>query len=343
MAFVGETVPKEKTGSAMGLLGTMSAIGTALGPSLGGVLISRLGWPAIFFVNVPLGCLALLLARRYLPVDRRAASADLGGFDKLGTLLLVLTLAAYALAMTIGRGHFSWLNIALLLAAAVGLGLFVVAETKATSPLIRLTMFRDAVLSTGLVLNAMVSTVMMATLVVGPFYLSRGLGLNEAAIGAVMSVGPMISALSGVLAGRMVDRWSASFIVVVGLMLMVAGSLALALIPALFGIAGYIAAVAVLSPGYQLFQAANNTAVMVDVSASERGVVSGMLNLARNLGLITGAAAMGAVFSFATASIDITTARAEAVANGMRVTFAVAAVLMMVAIAVAVVSRVRAR
>jgi MFS family permease len=107
MAFVGETVPKEKTGSAMGLLGTMSAIGTALGPSLGGVLISRLGWPAIFFVNVPLGCLALLLARRHLPVDRRAASADLGGFDKLGTLLLVLTLAAYALAMTIGRGHFS--------------------------------------------------------------------------------------------------------------------------------------------------------------------------------------------------------------------------------------------
>jgi EmrB/QacA subfamily drug resistance transporter len=343
MAFVGETVPKEKTGSAMGLLGTMSAIGTALGPSLGGVLISRLGWPAIFFVNVPLGCLALLLAHRHLPVDRRAASADLGGFDKLGTLLLVLTLAAYALAMTIGRGHFSSLNIALLLAAAIGAGLFVLAETRATSPLIRLTMFRDAVLSTGLVLNAMVSTVMMTTLVVGPFYLSRGLGLNEAAIGAVMSVGPVISALSGVLAGRMVDRWSASFIVVVGLMLMVAGSLALALISALFGVAGYIAAVAVLSPGYQLFQAANNTAVMVDVSASERGVVSGMLNLARNLGLITGAAVMGAVFALATAAIDITTARAEAVANGMRVTFVVAAVLMMAAIAVAVVSRVRAR
>ena len=59
MAFVGETVPKEKTGSAMGLLGTMSAVGTALGPSLGGVLISGFGWPAIFFVNVPLGCLAL--------------------------------------------------------------------------------------------------------------------------------------------------------------------------------------------------------------------------------------------------------------------------------------------
>ena len=71
MAFVGETVPKARTGSAMGLLGTMSAIGTALGPSLGGVLIAGLGWRAIFLVNVPLGILTFLLAHRYLPVDRR--------------------------------------------------------------------------------------------------------------------------------------------------------------------------------------------------------------------------------------------------------------------------------
>ncbi len=66
MAFVGETVPKAKTGSAMGLLGTMSAIGTALGPSLGGVLIDGFGWRAIFLVNAPLGILTFLLAYRYL-------------------------------------------------------------------------------------------------------------------------------------------------------------------------------------------------------------------------------------------------------------------------------------
>src|SRR4030088_2417510 len=71
MAFVGETVPKQQTGSAMGLLGTMSAIGTALGPSLGGVLIAGLGWRALFLVNVPLGIVAFLLAYRYLPADRQ--------------------------------------------------------------------------------------------------------------------------------------------------------------------------------------------------------------------------------------------------------------------------------
>ncbi|TGP50588.1 MFS transporter, partial [bacterium M00.F.Ca.ET.229.01.1.1] len=68
IAFVGETVPKERTGSAMGLLGTMSAVGTALGPSLGGVLIVSCGWRSIFLVNAALGVAAMLAARRFLPV-----------------------------------------------------------------------------------------------------------------------------------------------------------------------------------------------------------------------------------------------------------------------------------
>ena len=130
MAFVGETVPKDKTGSAMGLLGTISAIGTALGPSLGGILIAGLGWPAIFFINVPLGILGLLLAHRFLPADHRETQTDRPAFDHAGTLLLALTLAAYALAMTVGRGSFGFLNMVLLLVAVVGVGLFVLAETK---------------------------------------------------------------------------------------------------------------------------------------------------------------------------------------------------------------------
>src|SRR3982750_818905 len=70
MALVGETVPKEKTGRAMGLLGTMSAIGTALGPTLGGLLISAWGWRFIFLVKLPLGILALGLAYRHLAAAR---------------------------------------------------------------------------------------------------------------------------------------------------------------------------------------------------------------------------------------------------------------------------------
>src|SRR3954464_8692429 len=87
VALVGETVPKESTGSAMGLLGTMSAIGTTLGPSLGGVLIAGPGWRFIFLVNVPLGILNVLLAHRYLPADRRESKTDWDGLDPVGTLL----------------------------------------------------------------------------------------------------------------------------------------------------------------------------------------------------------------------------------------------------------------
>jgi len=339
MAFVGEMVPLEKTGSAMGLLGTMSAIGTALGPSLGGELIAWVGWPSIFFINAPLGILALLLAHRYLPLDRRGPTTNRAGFDTLGTLLLVLTLAAYALAMTMGHGSFGRLNMALLLAAVFGVGLFVLAETRAASPLIRLAMFRNPILSAGFAMSTLVSTVVMATLVVGPFYLSRALGLDAASVGLVMSSGPVVAALTGVPAGRFVDRLGAHRMSIVGLIAMAAGSSILPMLPTRFGIPGYIAPLVVITAGYALFQAANNTAVMTDIRPDQRGVISGLLNLSRNLGRITGASVMGAVFAFASATTDITTASPEAVATGMKVTFAVAAILIVGALAIAVGSR----
>jgi MFS family permease len=115
------------------------------------------------------------------------------------------------------------------------------------------------------------------------------------------------------------------------------GSCALAVMPARFGIPGYIAPIVIITVGYALFQTANNTVVMTDVRADQRGVISGMLNLSRNLGLITGASVMGAVFTLSSATIDISTARAESVATGMRVTFAVATVLILVALAIGVV------
>jgi len=340
VAFAGEAVPKARTGSAMGLLGTMSAIGTTLGPSLGGVLIAGPGWRAIFLVNVPLGILNFLLARRYLPVDRQdGAKTDRAEFDGVGTLLLALTLSAYALAMTIGRGSFGALNMGLLMAAGLGAGLFVVVETRATSPLIRLTMFRNSVLSGSLAMSALVSTVMMATLVVGPFYLSRALGLRAALVGAVLSAGPLVAALTGVPAGSMVDRYGAQQLTMVGLGGIAGGSLMLSMIPAGFGIAGYVAPIIVMTAGYALFQAANNTAVMKEIRPDQRGVVSGMLSLSRNLGLITGASVMGAVFALASATSDIATARPEAIANGMRITFVVAASLIVVALGIAAPNR----
>jgi EmrB/QacA subfamily drug resistance transporter len=339
MAFVGEMVTKAKTGSAMGLLGTMSAIGTAMGPSLGGLLIGGFGWQAIFFITVPLGLLTLVLAHRYLPADRQKPKTNRTGFDPLGTLLLALTLAAYALAMTLGRGSFGPFNIALLLAAGGGACLFVFTEARVTSPLIRLAMFRDPVLSGSLAMSLLVATVMMATLVVGPFYLAHGLGLDAALVGLVLSVGPFVAALTGVPAGRIADRFGAQRMTLAGLIAMATGCLMLSVLPETLGIGGYLLPMVVITLGYALFQTANNTAVMADVEPDQRGVISGMLNLSRNLGLITGASALGAVFALASASVDMATARPQAVASGLRITFAAALVLIVVALAIALGSR----
>ncbi|CAO3428223.1 Uncharacterized MFS-type transporter [Azospirillum doebereinerae] len=345
MAFVGETVPKARAGSAMGLLGTMSAIGTAIGPSLGGVLIAGPGWRAIFLVNVPLGVLTFLLAHRTLPADRRG-TGGVAGFDRAGTLLLALTLAAYALAMTLGHGRFGPLNLGLLLAAAIGAGLFLRVEARAASPLVRLALFRDPVLGAGLAMSTLVSTVMMATLVVGPFYLAGGLGLDAASVGLALSAGPLAAALAGVPAGRLADRFGTTRLIFVGLAGIAAGCLMLSTMPVAMamtlGIPGYVLPIVVITIGYALFQTANNTMVMADVRPDRRGVVSGMLNLSRNLGLVTGASAMGAVFALASGALDVTAASPEAVATGLRITFAVAAGLVFVAFVVGAGGRVRA-
>ena len=148
-----------------------------------------------------------------------------------------------------------------------------------------------------------------------------------------MSIGPLVTALTGVPAGRIVDRFGARRMIrrrarsrwrpVRSL---------LSVTPTTLGIPGYIAADRASSTlGYALFQTANNTAVMSDIAPDQRGVVSGLLNLSRNLGLITGASVMGAVFAFASA-------RGGDMA-GMQVTFAVAAGLMVLAFAMAAASR----
>jgi MFS family permease len=337
-AFIGEVVPSTRTGSAMGLLGTMSAVGTAVGPSLGGLLIAWLNWRALFLLNVPLGIAALLLAYRYLPDTTRtgadADSAPHAGFDVAGTTVLTLTLAAYALAVTIGRGHLGLINVLLLAAAAAGFGLLLHVESVATSPLLHVSMFRDRVLRSSLAMNALVSTVMMSTLVVGPFYLSRGLALSATAVGFAMSVGPIVTALIGVPSGRIADRLGAARMTVVGLAGIATGSILLSVLPASLGLTGYLGAIAIMTASYGLFQTANNTVVIVRAGAALRGVTSGMLNLSRNLGLITGASVMGAAFALTSRSPDLTRATAIAVRTGMRWTYALAAMLIVAALAI---------
>lgn len=341
VALVGETVPKARIGSAMGLLGTTSAIGTALGPTIGGLLTASLGWRAMFIVNGPVGLLAFVLASRHLPPDRRSRGIDRGGLDAAGTLVLAVTLGAYALATTLGRGHFGGVNALLLLVVVCGVGLFVFTEGRVRAPLVPPATFRDPALRAGLTTSALVSAVMMTTLVVGPFYLSRALGVTATVAGVALSAGPLAAAVTGLPAGRLVDRLGAQRVTVGGLVGILCGAFALFLIPPTLGLAGYLAPVVAMTVSYAVFQAANNAAIMGAASSDRRGLVAGLLALSRNVGLITGAAVMGAVFVLASASTDVAAAAPGAVAAGMRTTFGVAAGLIVLALVRATTGRPR--
>lgn len=270
LAMVGDTVTQQRTGQVMGLLGTMSAVGTAMGPSVGGVLLSVWGWRSIFLVGVPLGLVAVALAYRYLPVDGQRESSP--------------------------TGSNLWSSL------------------------------QDASLRAGLAMSALVAAVIMATFVVGPFYLSRGLGLAPEWMGLAMAVGPCIAAVTGVPAGRLTDRLGSRRMTLAGLGLLACGALLLSFTAGLFM---YLGALVILTTGYSLFQAANNTAVMNPVQPANRGTVSGLLNLSRNIGLIVGTSALGAVFAWATP--EVTYATAQSVANGLHVTFGVALGLILLA------------
>lgn len=271
IALVPQAVGSKRVGTAMGLLGTMSALGTAAGPAFGGVLILLAGWRSVFLVLAPLALLALVLGARFLPSGGSPATLARVGFAPLQDRRLFPRLAA----------------------------------------------------------NLCVAGVMMATLVAGPFFLALTLGLGPAAVGLVMSVGPVISILSGVPSGRLVDHWSAGKVGTIGLAAMIAGAFGLAVLPGAFGAIGYLAAIAILTPGYQLFQAANNTAVMEDIPQDRRGTVSGLLGFSRNLGLMLGALLTSAMFASGSTTDQLHQVVPGDVADGMYRTFLAAGCILL--------------
>ncbi len=330
LALARDVTADGQTGRIMGVLGTTSAIGTALGPALGGTLIGWGGWAAAFWMMVPLGAASLLLATALPSSD--TTPRPRGRFDISGSVLLTAGVATYAFALTSPGSN--WPTAPLLLGAVALLGGFAAVERRAAHPVLPLATLRHRSITTGMITNVLVATVMMSTLVVGPYALHNGLELSLPLVGLVMSVGPVTSAVSGILAGRLVDRTTPAVMITAGLALVTLGAACLALLPSWWGVVGYIVALIVLTPGYQLFLAANNTHVLSDTDPAHRGRIAGALGLSRNLGLITGASAMGVLYAAIDAGMD---AASTGSLSAMRATFLVAALLAAIATAVSLV------
>ena len=327
MALLRDKTPADRLGRAMGLLGTASATGTALGPALGGFLIASLGWSAIFWLLAALGGLCLWFGRESDPSAKPITNPPM--IDLHGALAFGVAIAGVALAMTLPFGAIS---IGLLLASGISALVFLRVERTASARFFPTGAMADSSLRRGLAANALVASVMMTTLVVGPFYLARGLGLGSGAVGLVLAVGPVLSALSGFPAGRLVDRLGAGRVAQLGVITM---AIAVALIAGFtprFGLVAYLGGIAILTPGYQLFLAANTTLVLTKAGAAERGAISGLLGLSRNIGLIIGAAGMGALFARATGRADAALADAAQIGVAVAISFAVATGLLIAAV-----------
>ena len=340
VSLVRESVSTERMGSAMGLLGTTTAVGTALGPTVGGFVIAGFGWRASFAGLAVFGALVFVLALRFIAAaPARTGKTRAGDLGLPSAMALGVALMGYALLAAGGPAGVPVGPVPLALVTAASLAAFVWIERRARVPLVPAAVLRQRSIGLALGMNVLVTTVMMSTFVVGPFFLAFALHLNEALVGLVMAVGPATAALSGVPAGRITDRFGGRRVALVGLCQMIASLVALALLPRAFGVAGYVVALMFLTPGFQMFLAANNTTVMFAAPPDRRGTLSGLLGLSRNLGLMTGASAMGAVFAVALGPVGVTEAPEAAIGYAFTVSYLVATGLVVAALVLALIDR----
>ena len=327
-------VPKARLGTVMGLMGTMSAIGTALGPSLGGVVIGALGWRAAFVLLGLAGLGLWVLALRGIP-KVKAAGDSAQGMDWAGSVWLSITLLCFSLLATGGKVGLAIQPWMWLIPGVVSLWLFIRTERQAARPLVPVALLGERALVSSLSMNLLVGAIMMSTLVVGPFFLFFGLGLKEAETGMVMAMGPLAAALSGVPAGRITDRFGVHRTLMLGLLQSGMGLCCFAIFPHFMGVAGYVIALVLITPGFQLFMAANNTAVMARAAEEHKGLLSGLLGLSRNLGFMAGASLLPLVFASLLGDQVVADSSAQAISRAFSITFLIAAGLCVLAIVLA--------
>lgn len=331
MAIITQIFPARERGKALGIMGSVVSIGIALGPPLGGLILSTASWHWIFLVNLPIGIATLVIVQRFipnLPPARRGQQ-----FDRGGGLVLFLTLGLYAFGMTSGQqGGFSQPAVMVsLIAAALGLLVFLYLESRLPQPMVDLSLFRNILFSMNLMMAFLVFIV-MAGMFILPFYLQLVLKLPASLIGLLMMVHPIGMGIVAPLAGALSDRFGSRVISLFGLISIAGGCFALSTVQEGMTPLQFFPRTLLFGIGMGLFQAPNNSAVMSTVPSERLGIGSGLLVLSRTLGQTTGLPLMGSLFTASVlvagnlpAGTDITTAGAQVLVSGLQRTYQTAA------------------
>jgi EmrB/QacA subfamily drug resistance transporter len=268
-----------------------------VGPALGGWLAKAFGWRWIFYINVPIGAIALALGLFAIRADRDEGAGE--PFDFRGALLFTAGLVALLIALN--QGHsWGWVSAPTLLlfaAAAVLLTVFIAVERRRSAPMLDLSLFRSRVFSAATV-SALLNYVCVYSIIfLIPFLLIQGRGLDTQQAGLVLTAQPLVMAVVAPLSGTLSDRIGSRLLSTFGMLILAAGLVLLALLAAHASLGAIAGALAFVGLGVGIFVSPNNSALMGAAPRHRQGIASGVLATARNVGMVLGIGFAGAIFT----------------------------------------------
>ncbi len=295
-AIVTESFPPQERGRALGIIGTVVSIGIIIGPTLGGLIIDIFSWHWMFFVNIPVGIVGILMIIRFVPNIKPEGNQK---FDFLGAILLFLSLLLLLAALTVGQnlGFTDIRILALFVAGIACLALFILVEKRAQQPMIDLSLFRQSLLSINLITGFMIFISISGVMILIPFYLENVLGYSTRQVGLLIAVLPISMGIIAPISGSFSDRFGTRIMAVIGLGVLLFGFSLLTTLSVDTSALHFVLLYIPLGVGMGIFQSPNNSAIMGSAPPDKLGVVSGMLALNRTLGQTTGIAIIGAIWA----------------------------------------------
>ncbi|WP_079041481.1 DHA2 family efflux MFS transporter permease subunit [Streptomyces sp. NBC_00425] len=296
MTLIVSVFPADRRGSALGIWGMVAGAATLCGPTVGGILVSTVGWRWIFLVNVPIGIAALALTFAVVPDIRPARTHR---FDLPGMLLA--TAALFCLAFGLQEGErYNWgAGIWGLIAAGVVLaGMFLLHQRGAQErePLVPFVLFKDRNFTVMTVLVGLISVAMLGLVLPFNLYLQSVLHMSAMKAGLVLAPSSVVSMALGPFAGRLADRIGGKVPILAGLALYTCGIVAITLIagPATPWYA-FLPGTLLTGLGIGCTVAPMSAEAMRHVKPQFAGAASGVNNTVRQIGSVIGAAAVSAL------------------------------------------------
>lgn len=310
---------RERT-RALGIYAGIMAAGAALGPLLGGLLVERAGWPAVFWSRAPLAVAALALSG-FIPAAPRPGPVR--SFDAVGAVLLVTWLSALLLVFAVAALPFGpALPLGLMLLALLAFVAFLMREARHPQPLIRLSLFRSADFAIMNAASIAVNLVTFAVLLLVPYYLTRIADLEAASGGIMLACGAAGTVVGSWLAGRLAGRVDVGRLALAGVVLSIAGLWIVSTWTPATTLAVIGLSLLVQGAGLGLFQVAYADLVTATLPPEERGVAGSLTMVTRTIGVVSGATGLSAAFHmFETTALSAGMATADAFLAGFQATF----------------------